>query len=335
MSSFPSVSVIIPNYNHANFLEQRIESVLHQTYTNFDVIILDDYSTDESLDVINKYRQHPRVRTVIVNSVNSGSVFKQWVKGISNSEGKYLWIAESDDYAHETFLEETVKLAEKSEDIGLIFTDSYNVDQHADIKDKVSERHALLSPIEQDIYVFKDKAKAPNYFIDDMLILNASAVLFNLNIFKEAVDLKELEQFKNTGDQFAYISIFLKHKIIYLNKPFNYRRVHRNNTTAVNFLNGVIYRERIKIINYFYPVLRNFLSSKVSFNNYLRQNYIKVTDFRMFNEIEGLLRQFYSDGYISFQKYLYLKLYILVSRISPKQPPYKFRSKIKKVLQNR
>lgn len=335
MPSFPFVSVIIPNYNHAEFLDQRIKSVLNQTYINFEVIVLDDNSTDESLDIINKYKELRRVKRVIVNPDNSGSVFKQWVKGINLAKGKYLWIAESDDYADEMFLEETVKLAEESEDIGLIFTDSYNVDQDAKVKDKVSERHALLSPIRKDFYVFQDKTKAPGYFIDNMLILNASSVLFNLNKFKETVDLVELESFKNTGDQFSYISLFLMHEIIYLNKPLNYRRIHENNTTAINFKNGIIYKERIRIINYFFPAISKFSSSKITFNSYLRQNFLKATDFRIVNEMEGLLRKFYAAGFISFQKYLYLKLYIWFLKTSAKQPPYRLRSKIKKLLQNK
>ena len=335
MAHDPRVTIIIPNYNHADFLEQRIECVLNQTYTNFDVFILDDDSSDQSLEIITKYEEHPRIRAIITNSENSGSVFKQWVRGIDLSTGKYLWIAESDDFAHETFLEETVKLAESFENAGLIFTDSYNVDRDANVKEKVSERHALISSIESDFYLFDDKTKAPCYFIDNMLILNVSSVLFGLKKFKETVDLLELKSYKNTGDQFSYLSLFLKHEIIYLNRPLNYRRIHGSNTTAVNFKNGTIYRERIKIINYFLPAIRNFPSSKLAFNNYLRQNFLKVLDFGMLQEIEDLLEKFYNARYLSFQKYLLLKLYVLITKSAPKQPPYKFRNKIKKVLRNK
>jgi glycosyltransferase involved in cell wall biosynthesis len=52
----PLVSVIIPNYNHARFLDERIQSILNQTYQNFEVIILDDKSSDNSVEVINKYK---------------------------------------------------------------------------------------------------------------------------------------------------------------------------------------------------------------------------------------------------------------------------------------
>ena len=59
------VSVIIPNYNHAKYLKQRIDSVLNQTYQDFDVIILDDSSTDESKTIIEQYRDHPKVNKQI------------------------------------------------------------------------------------------------------------------------------------------------------------------------------------------------------------------------------------------------------------------------------
>ena len=80
------VSVIIPNYNHARYLDERIQSVLNQTYQNFEVIILDDKSTDNSREVIEKYRAHPKIVHIIYNEINSGSTFRQWEK--RNREGK-------------------------------------------------------------------------------------------------------------------------------------------------------------------------------------------------------------------------------------------------------
>lgn len=77
----PLVSVLIPNYNHSIFLEERIQSVLNQKYQNFEVIILDDCSTDNSKNVIDKYKHNPKISHIIYNEINSGSTFKQWNKG--------------------------------------------------------------------------------------------------------------------------------------------------------------------------------------------------------------------------------------------------------------
>lgn len=71
----PLVSVIIPNYNHARFLDERIQSVINQTYQNFELIILDDNSTDNSVEVMNQYKDDPHVSQIVVNEVNSGSTY--------------------------------------------------------------------------------------------------------------------------------------------------------------------------------------------------------------------------------------------------------------------
>lgn len=104
MENYPiEVSIIIPNYNYARFLQQRIESVLAQTYTDYEIILLDDASTDDSVSILNHYKTNSRVAHLEINSVNTGSPFIQWQKGISLSRGKYIWIAESDDVADSSF----------------------------------------------------------------------------------------------------------------------------------------------------------------------------------------------------------------------------------------
>ena len=76
----PNVSVIIPNYNHALYLQVRLDSVFNQTYQDFEVIILDDCSTDNSREIIEKYANNPKTSHIIFNDVNSGSTIKQWEK---------------------------------------------------------------------------------------------------------------------------------------------------------------------------------------------------------------------------------------------------------------
>src|SRR5713226_5897350 len=116
----PKVSVIIPNYNHARFLRKRIESVLEQTYQDFELILLDDYSTDESRTILEQYSSDPRVR-IEFNSANSGSPFKQWNKGVRLACGKYIWIAESDDYADERLLERLVAVLKADPQISFAY----------------------------------------------------------------------------------------------------------------------------------------------------------------------------------------------------------------------
>ncbi len=84
------VSVVIPNYNHSAFLKKRIDSVLNQTYQNIELILLDDCSADTSRDVIEAFKDHPKVSHIVYNEVNTGNTFTQWVKEIELEIGKWV-----------------------------------------------------------------------------------------------------------------------------------------------------------------------------------------------------------------------------------------------------
>ena len=70
-----------------------MDSILAQTYEDYEIIILDDYSTDSSKSVIEQYRSNEKVTVVAFNDHNTGSAFVQWKKGIELAKGKYVWIA--------------------------------------------------------------------------------------------------------------------------------------------------------------------------------------------------------------------------------------------------
>lgn len=101
--SSPTVSIIVPNYNHSKYLNQRLDSILNQTYQDFEVILLDDVSSDNSVEILQAYSKHPKVSHLIVNEQNSGNTFKQWQKGIALAKGTFVWIAESDDFCEPHF----------------------------------------------------------------------------------------------------------------------------------------------------------------------------------------------------------------------------------------
>ena len=99
------ITVIIPNFNHAQFLQRRIDSILQQSFQDFELIMLDDASTDNSRDIMESYRSHLKVKAIHYNSHNCGSPFKQWEKGIGLANGEWIWIAEGDDYCDPHFIQ--------------------------------------------------------------------------------------------------------------------------------------------------------------------------------------------------------------------------------------
>src|ERR1035438_3730252 len=120
------VSVVIPNYNHSRFLPRRIDSVLSQTFQDFELILLDDCSADDSRSILAQYSNDPRVR-IEFNETNSGSTFKQWNKGVRLAHGKYVWIAESDDYADARLLERLVAVLDSDPAVSFAYCQSWVV----------------------------------------------------------------------------------------------------------------------------------------------------------------------------------------------------------------
>jgi len=142
------ISVIVPNYNHSRYLEKRIDSILNQTFQDFELIILDDCSTDNSKDIIRQYKGHEKVGNIIFNECNSGSVFKQWKSGISLAKGEYIWIAESDDCADLEFLYKLLPVLENNKELGFVYCNSHVIDENgvigvetlADVRNRLSKQ---------------------------------------------------------------------------------------------------------------------------------------------------------------------------------------------------
>jgi glycosyltransferase involved in cell wall biosynthesis len=128
MNIAPLVSVLVPNYNHEKYLPLRIESILNQTFNNFELILMDDCSSDGSVAILEHYAAKDSRVTVVINKQNSGSTFLQWKKGIELSKGKYIWIAESDDFAEVSFLTELVLVLENDTSLVLAYSNSNIVD---------------------------------------------------------------------------------------------------------------------------------------------------------------------------------------------------------------
>jgi glycosyltransferase involved in cell wall biosynthesis len=223
------ISVIIPNYNHANYLKLRIDSVLAQTYTNFEVIILDDCSTDNSKLVIEQYKDHPSVSHIVYNQINSGNTFDQWKKGLSLAKGDYIWIAESDDYADPEFLQTVIKPLSQHEDIIISYCQSLVVDSENKILGKVDWADALDNKKWSRDYIEDSFVEREKYLRYRNTIPNASAVIFrkpdDLSIVDQSIKLKL------SGDWLFYINLLKQNgKIAYSSRPLNHFRTHANTT---------------------------------------------------------------------------------------------------------
>ena len=240
----PLVSVIVPNYNHARYLDRRLQTVLNQTYPNFEVWILDDKSTDSSLEVIAKYKDNPHIAGVIVNDKNSGSPFKQWDKGVSLAKGDIIWIAESDDYCELNFLEELVKAMLKKPNVVVAYS-SYVI-------------------FTDDGYSGKAKVRKTQYFngvhfircrmAEGNVIMNASGAIFTKKAFGRV--RPGYKSYKSAGDYLFWVEMLAQGDVAVVNKNLTYFRLASTSVTGTNLSKGVTAMEAKKVVDYIETTFR-------------------------------------------------------------------------------
>lgn len=227
----PKVSVIIPNYNHAAFLEQRINSVTGQTNIDIEVIILDDCSTDNSRDIIEQYRHHPRVSRIIYNEINSGSTFSQWNKGIELCKSEIIWIAESDDFADESFLSRLTPVMLGNENIGIAYCQSFRVNNKSEVTGTWKDHTDDLSyyKFSKD-FMMSGKEYIKQFLINRNTIPNASGVIFRKNLYQLAGGADS--DIKYCSDWLTWLKILVSSDISYVAEPLNYFRYHEHSVIA-------------------------------------------------------------------------------------------------------
>lgn len=233
------VSVIIPNYNHAQYLQRRIESILNQTYQNFEIIILDDCSTDSSRDIIEQYRNHPKVSHIEYNQQNGGTSYKQWYKGIAYAKGDIVWIAESDDLSSSFFLESLV-FCFKNENVVLAYSSSSFFNNNKDIK--LLEKSGRI--VEYDgIDFIRNKMLFKNY------LYNANMVIFRKEHYEKVKD-KGFSKMKLCGDWLLWTQIMSFGKVNHNEAILSFFRKHDLNTTNKFRKQGLDFIEGVRVLNF-------------------------------------------------------------------------------------
>jgi CMP-N-acetylneuraminic acid synthetase len=130
----PKVTVYIPAHNYGQFIGQAIESVLRQTMDDWELIVIDDGSTDNTSKVLERYRGHPKIR--IVEQLNRGlSVTNNIALRLAN--GGYLMRLDADDFLDENILLVLSNVLDTKPEIGLVYPDYYLVDEEGEILEVV------------------------------------------------------------------------------------------------------------------------------------------------------------------------------------------------------
>ncbi|GCD78412.1 hypothetical protein JCM31826_18940 [Thermaurantimonas aggregans] len=225
----PLVSVIVPNYNHAPYLIERLKTIENQTYKNVEIILLDDCSTDDSAEILKNWSVRNSHTNLIINDKNSGSPFAQWNKGISLARGEYVWIAESDDACEPNLLEVLVNVLENEKDACLAFCQSILIDKEGNQLHSFNEHYKFVFKSDrwENDFCADAREECRRYMLFHNTIPNASAVLFRRKDLQKVIPVDQ--EFKLNGDWFFYVKLLsVSTKFCYTAQPLNYFRYHAN-----------------------------------------------------------------------------------------------------------
>lgn len=223
----PLVSVIVPNYNHADYLDERISTIVNQTYQNIEVLLMDDCSPDESRSVLEKWAAKDDRLEVLFNEKNSGSPFAQWARGSAWAKGKYLWIAESDDACALDMLALHVDALERNKKAVMAYSHSHLVDEEGGFLRDFKEDYGFIfgdaSRWKSD-FTADGKVEVARSIIFSNTVPNASGVLFRKSVFDQ-VGAPETS-WRLNGDWLFYARLLQHGELQFFATARNYFRFH-------------------------------------------------------------------------------------------------------------
>ncbi|WP_062837125.1 glycosyltransferase [Paenibacillus amylolyticus] len=275
---FKKVSVVLPNYNYERYLPERLDTIEKQTYPLYELLLLDDCSKDKSAQLIEEFSSNREIRVVkLLNSQNSGSVFKQWSKGIGEASGDYIWMAEADDLASPEFLEKVTVGFHKDSSVVMGYTQSKQMDSYGHILvDHYLDYTHDLDPLKwKSSYLNDGKKEISESLVIKNAIPNVSGTVFKKFDIQEI--LGELLEYKIAGDWLFYTWLLEKGNIYFNEQSLNYHRRHLNSVT-ISENNRLHYNEVVKMQDYImarYEVTPT-IQNKVNEYRVFLQEYLKL-----------------------------------------------------------
>ncbi len=241
----PLVSVIVPNYRHADFLAERLRSIAQQTMQDLEIILLDDSSEDGSVEILREFAvREARVSALIVNERNSGSPFAQWRKGIELARGTWIWIAESDDSCMPDLLAHVLELDARAGGLGIVYTGSRIIDEQGG---DAGSMRVLTSAFVPDPFagelVLEGRDLVARFLKVKNVVPNASAVLFRRELVLAFPLWSAIEGMRMCGDWLFWIGLAQRARVGYSPVELNRFRHHPGISRVHRSLN----RKRLRL----------------------------------------------------------------------------------------
>lgn len=235
------VTVVVPSYNHEKYVLETLNSIKNQTFTDFNVIIIDDASKDKTAEIIESFLKENELNWTFIKRENNKGLVYNVNEAFNLSQSEYISLIASDDFWAPTKLEKQVKVLEEDDSIAMVFNDYYDMDENSQVFNTVIRNKRYYTY--HDIASGKDLPPASLIFRKNKLTHNFS------DIEKLCVE-----------DLFIWLSCLSdkKSKAYVLDETLSYYRLHRNNTAK---------RIPIKLLDQHYITLKYFQKPKNEFTD--------------------------------------------------------------------
>jgi len=250
MSSYPKVSIIMPTYNRAGYIRETIESIRRQTYANWELIIVDDGSEDDTEEVVSQFNDE-RIKFLKAGRVAINGRIKNI--GLTQATGDLFAFIDSDDLWSETKLEKQVRAMHEFGEAGFSFTGGFNFK-------KIDE------PIDF-FYKVKDGFRYGNILVP-IFKSEISTTTPSLMIRKHCLEVVGgFDETKPFSDVNFFLRLASHFNAIVLYEPLLYRRLHDKNDSGSNWILG--YDQGISMIREYETKLPRGVARKALFKLYI------------------------------------------------------------------
>jgi len=227
-NKMPAVSIIVPTYNRAQYLVEAIQSVLEQTFHDYEIIVVDDGSTDDTKAALQKKNIFKNIIYIYQNNCGLKSAVRNI--GIQAAKGKYIAFLDSDDKWLPLKLEKQVDILEKDPNCALVCSNAYI------LKDDVPT---------QELYVQSETMVSGNVFqklLHNNFIINSSVVV-RKNILQKLGGLDEDRIIKSSEDYDLWLRVGRLYAITSISEPLTFYRIHEGNISkdVLNTYRGLIH----------------------------------------------------------------------------------------------
>lgn len=273
----PLVSLIMPLYNHEKFLQKSISTILDQTYSKLELIIIDDGSTDNSLEIINGFNDN-RIRYIYQNNLGVKKLNLTINKGLKLAKGSLVTMVASDDYLPLDRFENQIKYFD-NEEIDLVFG-------NITLTDENGKKIKLIRPSIDYNYNKQPKEKKIRKYFENNYIPQPSTLIRTSALKKIGGYIQK--NYMYAEDYPTQLNLMMNGEVLYINKNFSFYRLHDSQMTRLH---------QDKMIQSDIRYLKSFYKSLTKFNR-------RQTGFTDITELEMLLKkkELSLSFYIGFSK---------------------------------